>query len=166
MQRKHRDWNKLLTYVTPSAELPHLTSNDKLWHSGDISITAFDALGLIKGSLGGTGSFFFGGVGGSATIAAGIDSDLNLCGTVTVCGRVGVGASTGARLSISGGEGTFYPNSDTGSLGAFAAGGFGPFASFSTRTDKNLDTTVTGSFGVGGGASAGAQFCNTKTICF
>jgi RHS repeat-associated protein len=126
---------------------------------------ASDPLGLAKVGVGGTGSFFVGGAGGSVTATAGVDTDLNFCVTVTVCGRLGGGASTGVRYAVSAGEGTFCTG-DTGSLGFFAGGGLGPFASVSTRTDADLNTTVTGSLGVGGGVSGGGQVCNTKTICF
>lgn len=54
---------------------------------------------------------------------------------------------------------------ERGSGGFFAGGGFGPFGSVSTRTDSNLDSTVTLGFGGGAGGSGGGQFCNTKTRC-
>lgn len=116
--------------------------------------------------MGGSGSFFVGGAGSSATVTAGVDTNLDFCVSITVCGRAGAGASVSTRAVVSVGQGSFCDDDDTGSLGFFAGGGLGPFASISTRTDADLNTTVTLGRGVGAGGNAGVQVCNTKTICF
>jgi len=123
-----------------------------------------DPLGLATLSVGGSGTFFVGGVGGSVTATGGVDTNLRACVSFTVCGRAGVGVSINGSGVASVGTGLFCPG-DAGSLGGFVGGGVGPFASVSTRTNKDLETTTTAGFGLGAGGNAGAQLCETKTIC-
>ena len=124
----------------------------------------YDPLGLDSLSAGFSGSFFVGGAGGNATGSVGFDTSGNVCASVTVCGRFGGGTSVSGRIVGSYGTGDFCPG-DTVSGGFFAGGGLGPFGSVSTRTDVNLDTTVTVRGGVGAGASGGGQVCLTHTVC-
>ena len=63
------------------------------------------------------------------------------------------------------GSGT-YKCGDSASGGIFGNLGLGAFGGFSTRTNKNLDTSVSVSIGGGAGIAGGAQACMTRTVCF
>jgi hypothetical protein len=115
--------------------------------------------------IGGRGSFFFGGAGGTLGGSIGVDSNFKFCGQVTTCARLGVGAAVGGTGTLTVGKGTFIEGTDL-SVGVFGNVGLGPFGSINTQTSVTTgNTSVTGAYGGGAGASGGAQMCVTETIC-
>lgn len=123
-----------------------------------------DPSGLLTGSLGVRGSFFFGGVGGTYGISGGASTTGQICVQFQSCARAGAGASVGVAGTASVGTGTFCPGNSVGA-GVFGSVGAGPFGGFSTNTTSS-GTSVSGTLGVGAGVSGGAQMCVTRTMCF
>jgi hypothetical protein len=125
-----------------------------------------DPRGLTKYSLGARVSIFAGGVGGIYGASFGRDTSGKYCTTIVSCGRVGFGASFGAKGTATVGQGDFCEG-DSESVGGFGTVGYGGIGSVATQTDITTgDTSVTVTAGGGAGASGGGQVCLTKVICF
>ena len=122
-----------------------------------------DPVGLWTLSLGGRGSFFYGGAGGTVGGSVGISTSGQICFQIQTCGRLGAGASIGVGAAASVGSGQFCEGDSLGG-GGFTTLGVGPFGGVSTNTTLN-GTTGSLSFGGGGGFAAGVQTCITRTFC-
>lgn len=118
-----------------------------------------------KIAIGFRASFFFGGAGGTWGGNVGVDTNLRVCVQGQSCGRIGGGASIGVNGTGSAGTGGFCNGTSLGG-GVFGSAGFGKISGVSTNTDfSSGNTTVTGTIGIGGGASGGVQTCITTTRC-
>jgi len=126
-------------------------------------VSSTDPFGLWIVSVGGRGSFFFGGAGGTFGGSVGISGSGQVCFQIQSCGRLGVGESIGLGVTASAGTGQFCEGNSLG-FGVFGNLGVGYFGGVSSNTTSN-GTSVTATFGGGLGIAAGAQTCTTFTFC-
>ncbi len=121
-----------------------------------------DPLGLAVFSFGGSASFFTGGIGGNYSVAGAVDTKSGkVCIVITTCARGGVGESMGVKVKGGVSDGSLCEgNSVKGGLFAEA----GPVGGTVGTDGDSIRTSV--KFGLGGGASSGAQICLSNTKCF
>jgi len=123
-----------------------------------------DQLGLLKLSLGWTGTIFSGGVGGNVGTFVGVDTKGQFCAQVRTCALGGAGLDGGTGVSTRVGSGEFCEGESVEG-GFFGEGGFGPFGAVAVTTGGD-GFNITGTLGGGSGAAGGGQVCIIKTVCF
>ena len=126
-----------------------------------------DSAGLRTYTGGVAGSVQAFGVGASASVTGGVDSNGRWCAQIQTCARVGPGASASVGGVAGSGAGNFCEGNSF-SAGAFAEGGAGIITGGSVDVGSggasaSVSPRVRG--GVGGGAAVGTQACVTRTFC-
>lgn len=159
-----RDYDPTIGRYVQSDPIGLLAGTNTYSYTNGSPVTSIDLLGLSSWSFYGQGSFHGGPGGASGKFSFGRDGKGQYCFQITTCGRLGPGASTGLTCGIERSTGDFSEG-DSGSMGFWGSGGFGPFASWSVTSNGSGDVKTSGSIGVGGGLALGSQVCATRTFC-
>ena len=159
-----RDYDPAIGRYLKSDPLRLLAGTDTYSYVASNPLHAVDPQGLRAWSFYGQSSWH-GGVGGATgKFSFGRDGKGQYCFQMTTCARLGPGASAGLSCGVESSSGDFKEG-DSGSMGFWGNGGFGPFASWGVTVNGSGDVKNSGSIGIGGGVAGGSQVCATRTFC-